>query len=102
MSEVQSNRSPEAKAWPAGGIRTAGSTGNPNTGNHLAQRRAVSALRARQSVVVATRTFGPQGARTRVLVSGEMYDVDEIRLAQLRAGLTPSDLSLESAGDEDE
>ncbi len=75
----------------------------PDIKRHLAQRRAVAALQARQRVILATRTFGAgRPVRNRVLVAGQYYDVDDWRLAQLRAGLSPADLELVPVADEAE
>jgi hypothetical protein len=69
---------------------------------HLASRKAVRDLLARQKVVVSSRRFaGGSMSSARVLVQGEYYDVNDNQLAQLRKGLSPAELMLEPARDED-
>ena len=68
--------------------------------NHLAQRGAVR--EAVQRLFITGRRFRQGEVTTRVLIAGQVYEVDTPRLDQLRSGLTPGDLFLEPLADEDE
>ena len=75
-------------------------SGPIDVANHLAQRRAVGDLLRRQRVMVTARRFRGGEMTARVLIDGELYDVDEFRLSQLQSGLTPADLMLDPVAGE--
>ena len=74
--------------------------GSINVAEHLAQRRAVAELLRRPRVMVTARRFRGGEMTARVLIDGELYDVDEFRLSQLQSGLTPADLMLDPVAGE--
>lgn len=66
--------------------------------NQIRQRRAVAEVLDRQKVFVSSRRFRGDGQTvSRVLVSGQYYDVSDGLLDKLLGGATPMDLELEPA-----
>ncbi len=70
-----------------------------NVRNHLAQRRAVA--KALDRVFVTGRRFRNGEMTARVLVAGDVYDVDAVSLSQLQAGLVPADIGLEPISEDE-
>ena len=69
--------------------------------NQIRKRRAVAEALVRQKVFVSSRRFRGDGQPvSRVLVSGEYYDVSDTVLDRLKGGATPGELELEPAADE--
>ena len=64
-------------------------------GKHLASRRAVKRVLDRQKVVIVSKRFGEGHVTTRVLVSGEYYEVDNRQLDLLEMGRSPTQLGIE-------
>ena len=62
---------------------------------HLASRRAVKHALDRQKVVIVSKRFGEGHVTTRVLVSGEYYEVDNRQLDLLEMGRSPAQLGIE-------
>lgn len=66
--------------------------------NQIRKRKAVAEALKRQKVFVASRRFRGDGQPiSRVLVSGQYFDVNDGLLEKLMAGTTPKDLELEPA-----
>ncbi|WP_269931836.1 hypothetical protein [Aminobacter sp. HY435] len=66
--------------------------------NQIRKRKAVADALVRQKVFVSSRRFRGDGQPvSRVLVSGEYYDVSDTLLDQLEHGATPGELELEPA-----
>ncbi|CAN7386556.1 hypothetical protein [Aminobacter aminovorans] len=66
--------------------------------NQIRKRRAVSDALGRHKVFVSSRLFRGDGQTvSRVLVSGQYYDVNDALLDRLMAGATPKELELEPA-----
>ncbi|AMS42507.1 hypothetical protein [Aminobacter aminovorans] len=66
--------------------------------NQISKRRAVSDALGRHKVFVSSRLFRGDGQTiSRVLVSGQYYDVSDALLDRLMAGATPRELELEPA-----
>lgn len=61
----------------------------------VAARSAVKKALERQKLVIAHTRYSQEGMTARVLLDGEYYDVDERRLALLKAGKKPAELGLE-------
>lgn len=68
---------------------------------HLAQRKAVTALRRPPGVVLCSQRFKDGMMIARVLVDERYYDVDARLLKQLREGALPAELGLDPAPGED-
>ncbi|RWI44332.1 MAG: hypothetical protein EOQ93_31325 [Mesorhizobium sp.] len=64
-----------------------------------AKRAAVRKALDRHKVYITAQRFSGDTYEARVLVDGEVYWVDELRLSQLRAGISPSELELVPEGD---
>jgi hypothetical protein len=64
------------------------------------KRAAVRKALNHHKVYITAQRFSGGTYEARVLVDGEVYWVDELRLAQLQGGISPADLELTSAGDE--
>lgn len=62
---------------------------------HLASRHAVKRVLERQKVVIVSKRFGEGHVTTRVLVSGEYYEVDNRQLDLLEMGRSPAQLGIE-------
>ncbi|WP_439502124.1 hypothetical protein [Aminobacter ciceronei] len=66
--------------------------------NQIRKRRAVSDVLGRHKVFVSSRLFRGDGQTiSRVLVSGQYYDVSDALLDRLMAGASPRELELEPA-----
>ncbi|PBB96764.1 hypothetical protein [Mesorhizobium sp. WSM3862] len=64
------------------------------------KRAAVRKALDRHKVYITAQRFSGGTYEARVLVDGEVYWADELRLSQLRAGISPSELELVPAGDD--
>lgn len=58
------------------------------------KRAAVRKALERHKVYITAQSFKDGDYRARVLVDGQAYWVDELRLAQLQGGISPADLEL--------
>jgi hypothetical protein len=65
-----------------------------------AKRAAVRKALDRHKVYVTAQRFPDGTYEARVLVDGEVYWVDALRLSQLRAGISPTELELIPEGDD--
>jgi hypothetical protein len=65
-----------------------------------AKRAAVRKALDRHKVYITAHRFSGGTHEARVLVDGEVYWVDELRLSQLGAGISPSELELIPANDD--
>lgn len=69
--------------------------------NQIIKRKAVADALNRQKVFVSSRRFRGDGQTvSRVLVSGEYYDVSDALLGLLQHGATPGELELEPASED--
>ncbi|MEO5325106.1 hypothetical protein PV773_17450 [Mesorhizobium sp. CC13] len=69
--------------------------------DQIRKRKAVAAALDRQKVFISSRRFRGDGQPiSRVLVSGQYYDVGDDLLERLMAGATPKDLELERVADD--
>ncbi|MDG4874216.1 hypothetical protein P9273_03770 [Mesorhizobium sp. WSM4935] len=59
-----------------------------------AKRAAVRKALDRHKIYITAQRFAGGTYEARVLVEGEVYWVDELRLSQLRAGIPPTELEL--------
>lgn len=66
-----------------------------DTGRHLSSRRAVKRALDRHKVVIVAKKFVGGQVRTRVLVDGEYFDVDNRQLDLLEMGRTPEQIFLQ-------
>ena len=64
------------------------------------KRAAVRKALERHKVYITTQSFAAGAYQARVLVNGEAYCVDELRLSQLQQGLSPAELELTPATDD--
>lgn len=64
------------------------------------KRAAVRKALDRHKVYITAQRFSGGSYEARVLVDGEVYWVDELRLTQLKRGMSPADLELMPATDE--
>ncbi|OBQ81588.1 MULTISPECIES: hypothetical protein [unclassified Mesorhizobium] len=72
---------------------------SPITSQNL-KRAAVRKALDRHKVYITAQRFSGGSYEARVLVDGEVYWVDELRLSQLRAGISPSELEWIPAGED--
>lgn len=72
---------------------------NPVTSQN-GKRAAVRKALDRHKVYITAQSFNEGAYRARVLVDGQAYWVDGLRLAQLQTGISPADLELTPVADD--